>query len=116
MNNKTGVRGFLCRKFVYFYTVIYNVFNWLIMKKLKFFRGLITGLCLWCSLGLAAQTIERIDPPNWWTGMKNPGLQLLVYGKNISETNASFTYEGVELKQTQRVESPNYLFLDLNRF
>ena len=83
------------------------------MKKLKFFRWLIAGLCLWCSLGLAAQTIERIDPPNWWTGMKNPGLQLLVYGKNISETNANFTYEGVELKQTQRVESPNYLFLDL---
>ena len=27
--------------------------------------------------------IERIDPTDWYVGMKNPSLQLMVYGKNI---------------------------------
>ena len=27
--------------------------------------------------------IERIDPTDWFVGMKNPELQLMVYGKGI---------------------------------
>ena len=28
--------------------------------------------------------IERLEPPNWWIDMKTKDLQLLVYGKKIS--------------------------------
>ena len=31
-------------------------------------------------------SINRVEPPFWWTGFKNPSLQLLVYGVKISET------------------------------
>jgi hypothetical protein len=34
-------------------------------------------------------TLTRVEPPFWWTGFKNPGLQLLIYGKNIGKTNPS---------------------------
>jgi glycosidase len=57
--------------------------------------------------------LERIDPPSWWTGMKVPALQLLVYGENISQTTPMLDYPGVILKSVVTVENPNYLFLNL---
>ncbi len=73
-----------------------------------------------CSLFYAFQTlsqtpsIERINPTNWYVGMKNPKLQLLVYGKNIKDCDVKINYQGVTLEKTNKVENPNYLFLDLN--
>ncbi len=46
--------------------------------------------------------------------MKNPKLQLLVYGKNISDCEVKINYQGVMLEKINKVENPNYLFLDLN--
>jgi glycosidase len=46
--------------------------------------------------------------------MKNPKLQLLVYGKNISDCEVKINYAGVNLEKINKVENPNYLFLDLN--
>jgi len=57
--------------------------------------------------------LERVDPPFWWTDMKNPHLQLMVYGNNISETEPSINYDGVLLEEVIHVESPNYLFLNI---
>jgi len=50
---------------------------------------------------------------NWWVGMKNPSLQLLVYGDKIGETDPVISYPGVVLKKVNRAESANYLFIDL---
>jgi len=58
-------------------------------------------------------TINRVEPPCWWTGFKNPSLQLMVYGERISETRPEIKYPGVELVSTASVDNPNYLFLDL---
>ena len=58
--------------------------------------------------------IQRIDPPSWWAGMKNTNLQLMVYGPNISRTKPEISDSSVKLKQIILVESPNYLFLDLD--
>ncbi|MEO6820625.1 MAG: glycoside hydrolase family 13 protein [Ginsengibacter sp.] len=57
--------------------------------------------------------LERIEPMFWWTEMVNPDLQLLVHGNNIAAYNVSATYKGVEIKKVNKVENPNYLFLDL---
>ena len=64
---------------------------------------------------LSAQEIEisRIEPPNWWVGMNNNHLQLLVYGKNISKSTPEIRHEGVTLTDVKRTENPNYLFLNL---
>ncbi len=65
------------------------------------------------STSLQAQSsISRIEPPNWWIGMKHAELQLLVYGKDIGHLKASIDYPGVTLRQTHRVKNDNYLFLD----
>ncbi|QMU29250.1 glycoside hydrolase family 13 protein [Adhaeribacter radiodurans] len=60
------------------------------------------------------QQITRIDPTFWWVGMKNPKVQLLVYGPSIAQSQVSLNYPGVKLEKVKKVENPNYLFLDLN--
>ena len=60
-----------------------------------------------------AQDLQRVEPPNWWVGMKNQELQLLVYGKDIAKTEVEFSYPGVNLVSIDRVENPNYLFINL---
>lgn len=65
------------------------------------------------SLGLWAQSIERIEPAFWWAGMSNPKLQLLVHGPQIGQTIPSVEYPGVRVAQVHTVENANYLFIDL---
>jgi glycosidase len=49
----------------------------------------------------------------WWAGMKSTELQLMVYGEKISAADVSLKYPGVELVAVTKVQSPNYLFIDL---
>ena len=59
--------------------------------------------------------IDRIDPTDWYVGMKNPQLQLMVYGKNIAAVQRVATdYPGVAVDSVVRLDSPNYLFVYLD--
>ncbi|WP_040280274.1 glycoside hydrolase family 13 protein [Psychroserpens damuponensis] len=58
--------------------------------------------------------IDRIEPPNWWTGLKNDQLQLLVHHKNIGNYEATINYQGVKIDTVTKADkSNNYLFIDL---
>ena len=46
--------------------------------------------------------------------MKNPELQLMVYGENIASFRPSVSYPGVKLKSSVALESPNYLLVYLD--
>ncbi len=92
-------------------------FKQILLTRLTASSGL-TGLFIGISfcfslLNIQAQTIERIEPPSWWAGMKNQELQLLVHGENISKTEVDINHLGVKLIGVERVENPNYLFLNL---
>ena len=59
--------------------------------------------------------IDRIEPTNWFVGLKNPQLQLMVYGKDIRNVkNVSTDYPGVRIDSVVRLDSPNYLLLYLD--
>jgi len=62
---------------------------------------------------LIAQPVKRVEPLSWWVGMKNPNLQLLVYGDRIGGADVKTSYKGVSIAKVHRVENPNYLFIDL---
>ncbi|HSO87410.1 MAG TPA: glycoside hydrolase family 13 protein [Draconibacterium sp.] len=64
-------------------------------------------------LNAFSQKVERVEPMFWWAGMKSPELQLMVHGQNISAANVTVKYPGVELVAVTKVQSPNYLFIDL---
>ena len=56
----------------------------------------------------------RIDPTFWWVGMKNPKLQLLVHRPGIGTSTARLApYPGVTLDESHKLESPNYLVVNL---
>jgi len=57
--------------------------------------------------------VERIEPPNWWIGMKYDTIQILLYGENISKAEIYPAHRGATILNYHKAESPNYLFLDL---
>lgn len=61
----------------------------------------------------ANQVIKKVEPENWWVGMKNPALQILLYGDNVGHLTPSFSNKGVSLEKVVNVKNPNYLFLYL---
>lgn len=58
--------------------------------------------------------ITRIEPENWFAGMKNPQVQLMVYGHNIREAQVSTDYPGAKIDSLVRLDSPNYLLIYIN--
>ena len=56
---------------------------------------------------------QRIEPLNWWVGMKNPNLQLMIHGESIGETIPVINYPGVTIQKINKADSKNYLFVDL---
>jgi glycosidase len=76
-----------------------------------FFAALLITLT---TVQVNGQVIERVDPPSWFTGMKNGALQLMVYGKDIAAYDVKADYPGVRVTTLVKTENPNYLFVNLD--
>lgn len=63
-----------------------------------------------CSVTAFAIDIKRVEPLNWWVGMKTP-LQIMFYGDGIG--SCSVEVSGVVIKKVHKADSPNYLFVDV---
>lgn len=81
------------------------------MNNIKLTLSLLCALS-WSTL-VQGQSVERAEPLHWWVGMHNPELQIVLYGPDIGDCEVKLPKEGMELKQVQRVENTNYLFLDI---
>ena len=80
------------------------------MRKFRIFLGLFL-LTLWFA---KAQDI-RVEPPNWWVGMANSELQLLVKADDIGAFQVKLKKGRNQLiKKVHQADSPNYLFIDLD--
>ena len=79
-------------------------------------KKILSAALLACIAGaLHAAEVQRVEPANWWVGMKNPELQVMVYGEDVATTLFSMDpYPGVALKEVVKVENPNYLFIYLD--
>ena len=67
------------------------------------------------TMNAAKLTIDRIEPTDWFVGMKNPHVQLMVYGKDIATVKEVTTdYAGVRIDSIVRLDSPNYLLIYMN--
>ena len=65
--------------------------------------------------GAKKSVIDRIEPTDWFVGLKNPTVQLMVYGKGIRDVKSVTTdYPGVVIDSLVRLDSPNYLLIYLN--
>jgi glycosidase len=79
-------------------------------------KALILFLVLAAPLQVLAtpSAIERVEPPNWWIGFEETGLQLLVHGSGVSDFEPTIEHDGVSIARVERVDSPNYLFIYLD--
>lgn len=50
----------------------------------------------------AAVKIDRIEPTDWFVGMKNTSLQLMVYGEGIKTADVTTDYPGVKVDSLVR--------------
>lgn len=62
----------------------------------------------------ATTKISRVEPTDWYVGMKDPTLQLMVYGKDVRNADVKIDYPGVKIDSLVRLDSPNYLLVYLN--
>ena len=60
-----------------------------------------------------AQNTLRVEPMNWWVGMKNPKVQLLIQGENLRGATVTSSQAGIQIVKVHTADSPNYLFVDL---
>ncbi len=88
--NKTGSFPFINRSF---------------LKKITLFL-------FFMSLTLNAQ-IDKVEPPFWYAGMQNPELQILFYGKDISQYQVTVS-NGIKITNVKRTENSNYIFVTID--
>ena len=62
----------------------------------------------------AAVKVDRIEPTDWYVGMKDTSLQLMVYGQGIKTADVTTDYPGVRIDSIVRLDSPNYLLVYMN--
>ena len=84
------------------------------MKRILLVTAILMANVL--SMSAAKKTvIDRIEPTDWYVGMKNPQVQLMVYGKGIRDVASVTTdYPGVVIDSLVRLDSPNYLLVYMN--
>jgi len=88
------------------------------MKKILFAFS-----CLFTAAFCIAQSNDayKFYPTNWWTGMKMNKIQLMVHGDKVADHFPMIKMgpkgvqlaKGVALTVIERVENPNYIFLDI---
>jgi len=59
--------------------------------------------------------VDRVDPPCWYLGLKNPSLQIMVHGEGIRDAQVAIERcPGAVLDSVVRLDSPNYLLVYVN--
>ncbi len=57
--------------------------------------------------------IEKIEPPFWWTDMKEQSFQLMLYGKNLAEYQPATSEPDWQISKVEKTANSNYLFITL---
>ncbi len=57
--------------------------------------------------------VSKVEPPNWWCGMKYNSLQLMIYGENLKNVSLSIDSKQISVGTTYETESGKYLFVDI---
>lgn len=71
--------------------------------------------CLVIVLNAFSQQLQltSVYPANWWVGMKNPALQLMIHGNGAGNYEYTISNPAIQLIKTNKPENRNYVFLDL---
>lgn len=74
------------------------------MKKLLFFLLIKTA---------SFAQIERVEPPFWYASMNLSSVQIMFYGKNISQYDVTVS-NNIVIENSVKTENPNYIFVTID--
>lgn len=57
--------------------------------------------------------IDKVEPPNWWEGMHLNKIQLMIYGRNLHNFEASFSNPDIKVLKIHKILNPDYAFIDI---
>lgn len=58
-------------------------------------------------------TIDRVEPPHWYTGLHEGSFQLLLYGQNLGNAQIRCSDPDVQISSTTQLPNPNYLVANI---
>lgn len=58
-------------------------------------------------------SVEKVEPSNWWIGMKLNKIQLMIYGSNLKNFSASFDDRKIKVLKIHQIENSHYAFIDI---
>lgn len=81
----------------------------------KSLRNFIASACMATCLSTTLSVYAlSISPENWWVGMQNSTLQIMLHENDVAKQHWQLMpYTGVILKSTTQTGNPNYAFLNL---
>ena len=71
------------------------------------------SVCVLAS-AVAAPTVEKVEPPNWWTPHTRNPIQLLLTGTELKGATVTTTARGFKIDVRQASENGRYLFVYLD--
>jgi glycosidase len=75
--------------------------------------ALMLATCFACGTASAALEVSKVEPPNWWVGMRNNTVQLMVYGENLDGCTVTTASKYVRVGRVVHTGNPAYVFVDL---
>ena len=66
------------------------------------------------------KSVERVEPPSWWTHFKDRKLEIMVYGHEIGKTKKVNVYnrynkkeKTIQIISLKKTDNSNYLFIEM---
>lgn len=75
---------------------------------------LIASYLIFFSLKSFGQSQINAYPTHWWTGMKNPILQVMLHADTDLSKNVNINKAGISIKKVFQPENKHYLFVDIS--
>lgn len=83
----------------------------------KIMRRLSLGLFLFHFVGTVifgqSVRLDKVEPPNWWSGMQWSEVQLMLYGDQLNGCTARFEDERLQVRAVHTLPNPHYAFVDV---
>lgn len=84
-------------------------------KSICHFAGvLLAGYCLLLSAYGQVPTVEKVDPPSWWTGSTINPVRVLVRGTNLTNAKVESSTAGLTASNVKVSANGHYIFFDLS--
>ncbi|HEX9006003.1 MAG TPA: cyclomaltodextrinase N-terminal domain-containing protein, partial [Bacteroidota bacterium] len=83
-------------------------------KRRRTAFALVAGICLLVgAMGAAQPVVTKVEPPNWWGGMRLDTVRLLLYGERLDGIRVVSRSASVKVLRVEAGASAGHAFVDV---